>query len=255
MRPLDLAEWFELGPDTDQLLARKRELCEAHRSTVFVTLDDVDDEAREVAEAIAEHVGRFHPGRGEPRLDPDLHPLDAAARLVPEDLVMMVERDGRLVVGAGSVCFPNRWDLRSKLGRTLAEVHAPVARLNDQLGPAIDAFLARLRPDRAYWRLGWGIIDTDDPYTPLDGTGGARPVAPRPEQLYVRVERETLRRFPATRCVLFTIRTYLAPLRAVAAEPSAAQRLAAAVGTMPDDVRGYKDLQELGDDVVFWLRS
>ena len=39
----------------------------------------------------------------------------------------MVERDGRLVFGAGSVCFPNRWDLRSKLGLTLADVHAPVA--------------------------------------------------------------------------------------------------------------------------------
>ena len=49
-----------------------------------------------------------------------LHPLDVASRLVQEDLIVMIEhRRRRMVFGAGSVCFPNRWDLRSKLGRSL----------------------------------------------------------------------------------------------------------------------------------------
>ena len=94
---------------------------------------------------------------------------------MPEDLVMMVERDGRLIFGGGSVCFPNRWDLRSKLGCTMAEVHAPVALLNEQLEAPVDRFFERLRPERSYWRLGWGILDTDDWYTPLDGTASPRP--------------------------------------------------------------------------------
>jgi hypothetical protein len=255
LRPLDLDRWFEFGADADHLLARKRELCARHHDTVFVALDDAEAEAAEVATAIVEHLAAVHPDRDGPGLDPTLHPLDAAARLVPEDLVLMVERDGELVVGAGSVCFPNRWDLRSKLGRTLTQVHAPVPRLNEQLGAAVDGFLDRLGPDRAYWRLGWGLLDTDDLYTPLDGTAASRPSDPGPDDLHVRVERETLRRFPATNCVLFTIRTYLAPLRQVAGDPAAAGRLAAAVATMPDDVRTYKDLAILGDEVVAHLRT
>ena len=122
---------------------------------------------------------------------PTLHPLDAAARLVPEDLVLLVERDGRLVFGGGSVCFPNRWDLRSKLGLSMAGVHAPVDRLNDQLEAPIDGFFDRLTPERSFWRLGWGVLDTADWYTPVDGTASPRPVAPAPDQHYLRVERET----------------------------------------------------------------
>ena len=135
------------------------------------------------------------------------------------------------------MCFPNRWDLASKLGRTMAEVHAPVARLNATLEPEVDRFLDRLRPERPFWRLGWGIIDVADGYTPADGTGGPRPVDPEVSGLFVRVERETLRRFPRTGCVLFTIRTYIAPIASVAEDPESAAALAAAVAGMTADVR------------------
>jgi hypothetical protein len=176
VRPLDLDDWFECGPDADAALARKGALNQQHPDTVFAVLDDVESEASEVAVAISAHI--------DAPLRPDLHPLDAAARLVAEDLVMMVERPGpdglRLVFGGGSVCFPNRWDLRSKLGLTMAEVHAPVAQLNDQLSRPIDGFLDRLRPDRSFWRLGWGILDTDDWYTPIDGTAASLAHRTRP---------------------------------------------------------------------------
>jgi hypothetical protein len=242
-RPLDLAEWFEFGPDADGAdgwIAQKPAILADHRDQVFVAPDDVESECREVAEAICEHLATHAPERpGE--LDPALHPLEAASRLVPDDLVVMVERNGRLVFGAGSVCFPNRWDLPSKVGLSMAEVHTPVARLNDGLETNIDRFLDRLDPDRSFWRLGWGMIDVPGGYAP-----------PRPRDpvsvdrstvdSYVRVERETLRRFPRTRCVLFTIRTYISPLASVLIDPESSAALSAAVASMPDDIRSYKDV-------------
>ena len=249
IRPLDLAQWFEWGTDSSTVLAEKERLNQRYPDTVFAVLDDVEAEATEVAEAIATFVGA--------PLRDDLHPLDAAARLVPEDLVLMVERPGadgpELRFGGGSVCFPNRWDLRSKLGLTMAEVHAPVARLNDQLAVPVDRFFDRLRPDRSYWRLGWGILDTADWYTPIDGTAAPRPADLAPEEMFLRVERETLRRFPATNCVLFTIRTYVAPLDTVVT-PAARSRLAVALEAMPDDVRGYKDLAHTAEGIVAHLQ-
>lgn len=247
VRPLDLADWIEWGPDADAALQYKADLNHRHPGTVFAVLDDIEPEATEVADAIAAHVGS--------ELRPDLHPLDAAARLVPEDLVLMVERDGRLVFGGGSVCFPNRWDLRSKLGCTMAEVHAPVALLNEQLEGPVDRFFERLRPERSYWRLGWGILDTDDWFTPLDGTARPRPLDPAPGDLHVRVERETLRRFPRTNAVLFTIRTYVTPLDLTVTTPAARAKLADALDVMPRDVRGYKDLADTADRIVAHLRA
>ena len=249
VRPLDLDNWIEWGPDASAALAYKTELNDQHSDTVFAALDDIEPESIEIAEAIAAHVGA--------PLRNDLHPLDAAARLVPEDLVLMVDRPGangtELRFGGGSVCFPNRWDLRSKLGLTMAEVHAPVPRLNDQLSVPVDRFFDRLRPDRSYWRLSWGILDTADWYTPIDGTAAPRPADPAPEEMFLRVERETLRRFPATNCVLFTIRTYVAPLGTVVT-PAARSRLADALEAMPDDVQGYKDLAHTAHDIVAYLQ-
>ena len=256
VRPLDLHDWIELGPDADEAIAAKARLSAQHPETVFAVLDDVEVESSEVAAALLGHLRRRWPDRyGGARLDESLHLLDAAARLVPEDLVLLVERDGRLVFGGGSVCFPNRWDLRSKLGLSMAGVHAPVAQLNEQLEGPIDGFFDRLTPERSYWRLGWGILDTPDWYTPLDGTAGPRPVDPRPDQLFLRVERETLRRFPATNCVLFTIRTYVTPIPDVAADPAVARRLADALEVIPEDVRRYKDVASTADRLIAALRG
>ena len=252
LRPLDLDEWFDEGPDAAGWIEEKQRVLDEHHGTAFAVLPGIEEESAEVADAIVQHLTAQ--GR-EVSLDSGLHPLEAASRLVAEDLVLMVERDGGPVFGGGSVCFPNRWDLNSKLGLSLREVHQPVALLNEQLADPVDGFIARLRPEQAYWRLGWGLIDVADGYTPADGTGPRRPAAPDPTELFVRVERETLRRFPRTRALLFTIRTYITPLRSVAADPEARDRLARAVATMPDPVREYKDLATLGESVVEFLHA
>ncbi len=240
LRPLDLDDWFEWGPDAAGAVARKSELNAQHPDVVFATLDDIEPEAHEVAQAVEAHCRARDP---QAHLRTDLHPLDAAARLVPEDLVLMVERPGpdgpRLVFGGGSVCFPNRWDLRSKLGCTMAEVHEPVAQLNAQLGDTIDGFLNRLRPERSYWRLGWGMIETDDWFTPEPPVTDP-PQHANDESWYVRVERETLRRFAQTGAVLFTIRTYLGAVDEVIDTPQARKQLAAALASLPADVASYK---------------
>ena len=248
VRPLRLRDWFQFGPDADGpdgWIAQKAEVLAAHHAQVFVAGDDVEPESMEVAQAVVDHLATHHPDH-RVDLDPALHPLEAASRLVPEDLIVTVERDGRRVFGGGCVCFPNRWDLPSKLGCTMAEVHAPVARLNEQLESGVDRFLDRLEPERSFWRLGWGVIDTADGYTPT----AHRAIAGVEPEMFVRVERETLSRFPRTNAVLFTIRTYIAPIASVAGDPESAAALAASVAAMTTDVHGYKDLADSGDAIV-----
>jgi hypothetical protein len=253
VRPLSLDQWLEITDHRDTELATKAQIMATHPHTAFAVLDDgIADESHEIADAVLAHLRSHH----DPTitLDTSLHPLDAAARLVQEDLVVMVERDGRLVFGGGSVCFPNRWDLRSKLGMTMAEVHDPVSLLNEQLGDTVDAFLARLTPQRPVWRLGWGVLDTDELYQPTDGTAAPRPVDAPPAAHHLRVERETLRCFPATGCVLFTIHTHLTPLMDVIDSATSAVALADALDSMPAPIAEYKQLDRTGAAIADWLR-
>lgn len=256
LRPLDLADWFEYGADTDRLLADKAEVLATHRSTVFGALPAATDACAEVLEHVVAHLAAHHPEHLAP-IDPEDHPLVAAARLVPEDLVVMSQVDGRLLCTAGVVCFPNRWDLASKIGQPLQAVHAPVAQLNEQLAGPIDAFFDRLGPGRSFWRLGWGLIETPELYQPLDGTAPARRPVPDAsaagEGIWVRVERETLRRFPRTGAVLFTIRTHLSRVDELAENPDDLARLAEAVGALPPDVAAYKGTAPLTEPLLEWL--
>lgn len=274
LRPLDVGGWIQIGPEYERDVRLKRELLGRAHNTVVATMPGVEREADEVLTTLVDHLCETFPqwfvrvGARVDNLrtgdsfvldDGSLHPIDIAGRLVQEDLALLVPRDGELVFGAGSVCFPNRWDLASKIGRTLAEVHAPVARLNEQLAAPIDGFLERLGPDRSYWRLGWGVLDTDDPYQAVDGTAAPRPGLPDvgevADRAFLRVERETIRRFPITGSVLFTIRTYIRPLGHLAERPTDAARLAEALAAFPADVAEYKQLADLGPVAGSWLAS
>ncbi len=254
LRPLDLADWLQVTDRYDHEVALKQRYADEHPEVTLQFLAGTEPEGQEVLDAVVAHLHARDPERfAGVTADPGgRHPLDAAGRLLQEDLVLLVERDGRLVCGGGSVCFPNRWDLPSKLGRTMAEIHAPVAQLNEQLEAPIERVMERLQPDKSYWRLGYGLIDSDELFQPAGRSDPGPPVGP--EHWWLRVERETLRRFPATRCVLFTIHTYLTRLADVAGTEHGAQ-LAAAIESMPADVLEYKAIRAVLPDAVAYLRT
>ena len=52
VRPLDLADWIELGPDADEAIAAKAALTQRYPNTVFAVLDGIEPEASEVAGAL-----------------------------------------------------------------------------------------------------------------------------------------------------------------------------------------------------------
>ena len=68
--------------------------------------------------------------------------------------------------------------------------------------------------------------------------------------MWLRVERQTLRRLPRSGAVLFTIRTYITPIATVLVDQESADAMWAAVDAMPDDIRGYKGLRSVGLSVA-----
>ena len=230
-RVLSAAEWLAVDDDRERDRALKAELLGARHDEVFAALD-----TPAVIDASTEVRGLIETATGE-TADAALHPLDAVGRLVQEDLCVLVERGGAAHLDAASLCFPSYWRLADKLGHPLAHVHAPVAHYAEELTSRVDRFIAKLSPDRPVWRRNWSIHD--DPAYFLPDPTPPRPVEP-PDGLWLRSERQTLRRLDTSGTVLFTIRTQQAPLAVLAAAPQVARGLATAIASWSPELAAYK---------------
>jgi hypothetical protein len=219
---------FVRDADCDRDLAHKAELLADRHAEVFAALDTPAVLA--ASQEVLALTGTD---------DPDgLHPLDAAGRRVQEDLCVLVLRDGVPHLEAASLCFPSYWRLADKLSKPLADVHGPVPHYGDQLAGKVDAFLSRLAPGRSVWRRNWSIHD--DPEYFLPEAGPTRDNLRVPEDLYLRSERQVLRRLDTPSTVLFTIRTQQVPLATLADRPDVAHRLARVIDSWSPDLVAYK---------------
>jgi hypothetical protein len=121
----------------------------------------------------------------------------------------------------------------------------------------MDRFFARLKVERPVWRLNWSLIDNPALFQPR-GHGqrdhnAAITAHNAGDMLWLRMERQTLRRLPRTHDILFTIRIYVQSLHNLAANPARAARLAAAMRALPPKMRGYKSLYPFMDAALDWL--
>ena len=144
--------------------------------------------------------------------------LAEAAQSVWEDLCVLTRAEGEAVwrLAGAAVAFPTDWHVAEKLGLPLAAVHAPIPFYAEQLASGVDHFMDALKPGPIFGRCNWDIAPTpalrwlaDVP--PEVAFAHVTP-ANAGEALFVRCERQTLRKLPETGAVLFTIGVYLSPL-------------------------------------------
>lgn len=163
--------------------------------------------------------------------------FEAAARSGWEDLCLLeAGPDGVPVLTAAALAFPTDWHLADKIGRPLLAIHAPIHGYADQLSAGVDHFIDGLKPGTIFGRTNWFVVASADlRYLPTDdpATRFAHVTASNAgETLFVRCERQTLRRLPETGAILFTIGIYVEPLGALPAATVA--HIANNVATVPE---------------------
>ena len=172
--------------------------------------------------------------------------LPDAAHAHHEDMCLLIrseaEEQYRLVGTA--VAWPSDWRPAEKLGLPLRALHAPIQGYEEQLADGVDHFMARLKPGTIYGRCNWFIAATGEM------RWDARPpelafahITPENagETLFVRSERQTLRRLPETGAIVFTIGIYVSPLGELS--QGNRQRLASAIASL---VEGEGDRRGAG---------
>ncbi|HEX8803596.1 MAG TPA: DUF3445 domain-containing protein, partial [Acidimicrobiales bacterium] len=187
------------------------------------------------------------------------HPVERAARLVAEDLCLLVRRPGPAggwILAAACVCFPSHCRVADKLGRPVAEIHDPVPHYGEELAGRVDRFLDRLQPRTGAWRRNWMIHTHAELYAPTAPPPPDPPVtlADAGRRLCLRSERQTLRLLRRTGAIVFGIRTQQVQLDDIAGRPDLAARLLAAVESWSPDLVGYRGGESVRRPLVDWLR-
>ena len=242
----DLLNDLVVTEETEPTIAMKRELLRLRRHEVVGLVDGGSDAAEEAAMLIAGFCGASIQAQG-------IDALVEASLLVADDIVVMqpMGDDQQLVVVAGVVCSPSRWNIQTKLGSNMMAVHKPVPQYADHVGKAVDTTMARLRADQPMVRSNWTIEDHCALFQPVAPSG---PLVQDPTQLWIRMERQTLRALPQTGGSMFTIRTYQQPITEyVARGQDVASTLYSLVKRLPDDVAKYKSMLHYRDALLAWL--
>ncbi len=117
--------------------------------------------------------------------------------------------------------------------------------------------MRHLKVGRIASRLNWSVLDDPALFQPtgkwrLDGGAGIS-AENAGDRLYLRVERQTLRRLPDTAAVLFGIRVHCYPMAQVIDRPTRAATLAEAVRALPTDILHYKSVVPFRDALLGWL--
>ncbi|HEX6111933.1 MAG TPA: DUF3445 domain-containing protein [Geminicoccaceae bacterium] len=270
IKALDLADWIEVDERFAAQLGERRRLLDERRADVLAGLPESAPGQQELLELLLDHLPERFPeryGRSARRILNrttgesfeieawEAAPLELAGRLVQEDLCLMRPGEAGYRLVAAVLCFPAHWRLSDKVGRPLDVIHRPVPGFGELLAPTVDRFFANIQVARPVWRVNWSLVDQPTLFLPPEHRGHPKPISAElaGSQLWLRVERQTLRRLPSSGDVVFGIHTYVDPLVHAVGSPAAARALGARIREMPDDMARYKSILPIREPLLGWL--
>ena len=272
IKTLDTAEWLQMDDQFDHQMAERRRLLQHQPEDVVAALPASEPSQDELLAVLLDHLAvhaadhyRIAKGEVEDRrtghvygLTSEAHaPLMLIGRLVQEDFCLLRREADAYHLVAAVLCFPAHWRLRDKLGLPLIDIHAPVPGFAEKLGNPVSRLFERLDTARPVQRLNWSLVDRTDLYLPPSHRTVEVEITPdnAGTRLWLRVERQTLRRLPQTRDVVFGIRTHLSRLEDAIDDEPAAEALIARLEAMPPAMARYKNLEKVKTPLLTYLRN
>jgi hypothetical protein len=244
------AEWLPLrdvhGVSTSRhhQIALKNNLFDTHNSDVFATTRLADEASHETLRLVKAYSKRYlNVVLPKPV---DTHPLKTAARAIPEDLAIIspVKSTGtnanNWLLTAGAIAFPAHWILKDKIGKPMTTVHDPVPNYKISLDMAVNRFFNNMKPGPISCRFNWSLQYGNNLFTPHRSDRQKTDNDTEIQDIYVRIERQTLRKLPKSGHILFTIRTNLQSLGEWVETEGALASLWEMLNDLPEAYRLYK---------------
>ena len=251
LRPRQESCWLPrenlFGSDTerDEQIRQKQHLFAQNHADIFAAFPSASTASAEILQMVCNHITSHHHAP-LPDIDHTQHPLEAAARLVPEDLLLLAPRrqnnsdDASWHLEAAALAFPAHWVLAEKMGQPMQMIHQPVPHYDERLTRPVDRFFTAMKIGPISSRMNWSLQIGRSLFTPRRVSRKAAANNDDFHQLFLRVENQTLRKLPDTGYIAFTIRTHMLPMTLWQDDRDALQSMADMMQNMSPATKLYK---------------
>lgn len=239
VQPAPLKDWLWVDDAYGAQMAHRTRLIADRPEAVIAQGPGTQDALAELLETVLEAlpplgfaVGPDHvtcPDGRVVALDPDrvLHTL---GHILQQDLCLHQKPEGAEEhhLTAAVLCFPASWRLAEKIGRPLSAVHTPVEVYDRQMAQRVQRMFDAMPTDRLLWRGNALLYADPELHQPRSVTHRRRPPGGG-DRVWLRSERQVLRKLPRSGAVVFAIHTFVLPLEALT-EAQRASLMASEIG-------------------------
>ncbi|KAL1603290.1 hypothetical protein SLS59_004386 [Nothophoma quercina] len=232
--------WLELESTYKERIKQRLQLLTKHRDRVLQALPGSELACKELMEMVLQFLCARYPQyfslnttktvfhNGILKTDTDLEatpPLHVIFQNIPEDFAVMLrdEETGYYVFRAGIICSSLGWNVATKIGLHLHEIHAPIPDYKEKMQFSMDRYFAKQPTDKPIQRGSWGL-EIDQPLfmppgdTHEDYRGHQMPDLEL-SRCHLRVDWQTLRRLPLSGAVVFNFKALFTPVEEFRDEP------------------------------------
>lgn len=274
-------EWIQFSPRHTDNMREKRERLSAQCERYYRTLPESLNAQHELRDRVVAHLARDHADRyaldGSTLAsrheslawhldDQDIEPLRQLSDVIEEDFMLLQELNGAMRITASSNAYSSSGRLVSAVGQPVHWAHIPVPTLSDKLGGRIERVLSSVHEDTPCERFNWQVTPIGAlffPHDPHRANANAmhavrdalcREPARSAELLFIRVERQTLSRLPASCAVAFSLHTYSDPLSVLESDPQAAASMLRLLEGYSDSRWHYSEMDIVREPLLNYLR-
>ncbi|RYO90349.1 hypothetical protein DL766_001188 [Monosporascus sp. MC13-8B] len=254
--------WIELENTYKTRIAQRQELYAKHGEAVLQWLPGSELACKESMEMVVQFICARYPqyfslSPDRTRLENKIlgtvsvfaekHPLLILLENVPEDfcIVLRHPETGIYHFRAGVICSSLGWNVASKIGLKLHEIHEPVPDYKEKIQLSMDRYFSKMPVSKPIQRGSWGLEvdqplhmppgDPHESYRDYQDAGLTR------ERLHFRVDWQTLRRLPLSGGVVFNFKGLFTPLEEFRDEPYVPSLLLKVLREGNENIMKYKN--------------
>lgn len=275
---LDINHWLDMDKYYYDYIQEKARIYHTYGPDNIDSLPGSEDACHELMEIVRDHMLKRYPllfttqdegvhvkneltgevlDFSEPLKD---LPLVYVSKMAKEDFYI-VQKDDEGVHRLAAACVPfpgGSFGIKYKLGKTLDVIHGNVPYYETKLKPSMERWFGRMCPadlvERASWYISWDhklLLNNvyalkEDELAPSDIP---------PTEFNVRVERQTLRRLPRSKAIIFTNHPIFYSIEEMKDEPLIPSLIRKIIYEAPEGIIHYKNFQSFRDNILPYLNK